>query len=68
MLQLDVVFAGARMTNIRSQKAQEKLPFIRLNVEEEFPKEHEFLETKEKQPCILHAFFKEDFEQYLGKE
>ncbi|MEK4627517.1 MAG: GNAT family N-acetyltransferase [Solibacillus sp.] len=68
VLQLDVVFAGARMTNIRSQKAQEKLPFIRLNVEEEFPKEHEFLETKEKQPCILHAFFKEDFEQYLGKE
>lgn len=64
-LQLDVVFAGARMVNIRSQKAQQKLPFIRLNVENEFPLEHQFLESKEKQSCVLNAFYKNDFIQFL---
>jgi RimJ/RimL family protein N-acetyltransferase len=59
------VFAGARKVNTRSQRAQEKLPYIRLNVEDQFPDEHEFLEKKEKQPCVLHAFFKEDFEKYV---
>ncbi|GMA62955.1 GNAT family N-acetyltransferase [Alicyclobacillus fastidiosus] len=59
------VLAGARKTNIRSQKAQEKLPYIRLNVEDQFPDEHEFLENKEQQPCVLHAFFKNDFEKYV---
>lgn len=64
-LNLEIVFAGARSCNIRSQKAQEKLPFIRLNVENDFPKEHAFLEAKENQPCVLHAFFKKDFEQFI---
>ncbi|MBU5220678.1 GNAT family N-acetyltransferase [Bacillus albus] len=64
-LKLDVVFAGARLVNIRSQKAQEKISFIRLNVENDFPQEHEFLEKKEKQPCVLHAFYKNDFIQYI---
>ena len=64
-LTLDRVFAGARIVNIRSQKAQEKLPFIRLNVEKDFPQEHHFLVTKEKQPCVLHAFHKNDFIQYM---
>lgn len=64
-LQLDVVFAGARTVNIRSQKAQQKLPFIRLNVENEFPHEHKFLENKEKQSCVLHAFYKNDFIEFL---
>lgn len=61
------VFAGARKVNIRSQKAQEKLPFIRLHVEAEFPEEHAALERKEKQPCILHAFYREDFINYLNQ-
>lgn len=65
-LGMECVFAGARKVNIRSQKAQEKLPYIRLNVEEQFPEEHEFLEVKEKHPCVLHAFFREDFEKYLN--
>ncbi|WP_211655385.1 GNAT family N-acetyltransferase [Planococcus alpniumensis] len=65
-LGLSRVFAGARTVNIRSQKAQEKLPFISLNVEGEFPEEHQALENKEKQPCILHVFRKEDFEVYLA--
>lgn len=60
-LGLDYVFAGARAVNIRSQKAQEKLPFIRLHVESEFPDEHKALEKKEKQPCILNVFRREDF-------
>ncbi|MEI5908065.1 GNAT family N-acetyltransferase [Bacillus spongiae] len=64
-LGLEKVFAGARKINIRSQKAQEKLPFIRLYVENEFPEEHAVLEEKEKQSCVLHAFFKDDFINYL---
>ena len=49
-LGLERVFAGARVVNIRSQKAQEKLPFIRLGVEKDYPQEHAWLEVKEKQP------------------
>lgn len=64
-LNLDVVFTGARITNVRSQKAQEKLPFIRLHVKSEFPDEHAFLEEKEQSPCVLHAFFRDDFVHYL---
>ena len=61
------VFAGARKVNIRSQKAQEKLPYIRLHVESEFPEELAYLEAKEKQPCVLHAFFREDFLAYVNQ-
>ncbi|RLQ90557.1 GNAT family N-acetyltransferase [Planomicrobium sp. Y74] len=64
-LDLDYVFAGARAVNIRSQKAQEKLPFIRLHVESEFPEEHKALEKKEKQPCVLNVFTKRDFLSYI---
>lgn len=67
-LQLDVVFAGARTVNIRSQKAQEKLPFIRLGVEKDFPEEHAFLEAKEKQTCVLNVFYREDFLKYLNED
>jgi RimJ/RimL family protein N-acetyltransferase len=65
-LGLNHVFAGARKVNIRSQRVQEKLPFIRLNVESEFAKEHISLERKENQPCVLHIFDKEDFIKYLN--
>ncbi|KOY80365.1 GNAT family N-acetyltransferase [Lysinibacillus macroides] len=58
------VFAGARKVNIRSQKAQEKLPFIRLGVENDYPDEHSWLEVKEKQPCVLNVFEREDFVRY----
>lgn len=58
------VFAGARKVNIRSQKAQEKLPFIRLGVESKYPEEHSWLEVKEKQPCVLNVFEREDFVRY----
>lgn len=65
-LGLDIVFAGARASNIRSQKAQEKLPYISLNVEEEYPQEHESLVNRQQQPCVLHAFTKADFLRYKG--
>jgi RimJ/RimL family protein N-acetyltransferase len=64
-LNMEHVFAGARKVNIRSQKAQEKLPYIKLHVEEDFPEEHEWLEKKEKQECVLHAFYREDFLNYI---
>lgn len=64
-LQLEVVFAGARTVNLRSQRAQEKLPFISLNIEKQFSEEHLLLEKRQKQPCILNAVFKEDFLNYL---
>lgn len=67
-LNLNYVFAGARKSNIRSQKAQEKLPFIRLNVENKFPIEHGKLEYKERQPCVLNAFYREDFVHFLNGE
>lgn len=63
-LQLDVVFAGARTVNIRSQKAQEKLPFMTLHVEDAFPDEHQLLQERQRQPCILNAVYREDFLKY----
>ncbi|MGD2198571.1 GNAT family N-acetyltransferase [Lysinibacillus fusiformis] len=63
-LGLKRVFAGARKVNIRSQKAQEKLSFIRLGVEGDYPEEHSWLEAKEKQPCVLNVFEREDFVRY----
>ncbi|MFC0186853.1 GNAT family N-acetyltransferase [Fictibacillus aquaticus] len=60
-LGMEHVFAGARAVNLRSQKAQEKLPYFSLHVESQFPEELEWLETREKQPCVLHAVFRQDF-------
>ncbi|MDT8861179.1 GNAT family N-acetyltransferase [Alkalihalobacillus sp. MEB130] len=62
-IHLKYVFSGARKVNIRSQKAQEKLPFIRLHVQKDFPDVHRSLELKEKQACELHVFVRDDFIQ-----
>jgi hypothetical protein len=53
--------------NSRSQKAQEKLPFIRLHIEKNFPEEHIALEKRENQPCVLNGFYREDFLTYIQK-
>ncbi|WP_339227444.1 GNAT family N-acetyltransferase [Oceanobacillus sp. FSL K6-2867] len=53
--QLNYVFAGAKRVNIRSQKAQEKLPYIRTDVENEFPEEHRKLEEQAEAPCTLNV-------------
>ncbi|PGZ09180.1 GNAT family N-acetyltransferase [Bacillus cereus] len=64
-LQLTYVFAGAKTTNIRSLKAQEKLPYISLHVEDSFPDEHTALEKEVKSSCILHVVSREKFLNWL---
>lgn len=66
-LGLDRVFAGARLVNERSQKAQEKLPYMTLGVNDQFPDVHAWLEAKEKQPCILNVVHREDFLNYTAQ-
>lgn len=65
-LDLDYVFAGAKTINTRSQKAQEKLPYISLHVENEFPEELTALEEETGVSCVLHAFYKHNFLQWLS--
>ncbi|MBJ8030203.1 GNAT family N-acetyltransferase [Bacillus cereus group sp. N21] len=65
-LNLTYVFAGAKTTNIRSQKAQEKLPYISLHVEKQFPDEHIALEKETKSPCVLHVISRENFLDWMG--
>ncbi|EOO19006.1 GNAT family acetyltransferase [Bacillus cereus HuA2-9] len=64
-LQLTYVFAGAKTTNIRSLKAQEKLPYISLHVEKQFPDIHAALEKEVKSPCVLHVVSCEKFSNWL---
>lgn len=64
-LDLTYVFAGAKTTNIRSQKAQEKLPYISLHVEKQFPDEHIALEKETKSPCVLHVISRENFLNWI---
>lgn len=59
--QLNYVFAGARLANIRSQKAQAKLPYMTLNVGQQFYREWKKLEWLEQTPCILNVVRREDF-------
>ncbi|MDR6121115.1 RimJ/RimL family protein N-acetyltransferase [Bacillus sp. SLBN-46] len=68
-LDLEYVFAGAKLSNIRSQKAQEKLPYIRVDVQAEFPDEHSKLESQVKAPCVLNVIEKDAFlKWYLNQE
>lgn len=64
-LQLSYVFAGAKTNNIRSLKAQEKLPYISLHVENKFPDEHAALEKEVRSPCSLHVVSHEKFLNWL---
>lgn len=64
-LQLTYVFAGAKTNNIRSLKAQEKLPYISLHVENKFPEEHAALEKEVKSPCSLHGVSRKIFLNWL---
>jgi len=65
---LDYVFAGARVENIRSQKAQAKLPYMSLSVEEEFPEELIKMERQEKTPCVLNVIKRDDFLKWYQKD
>ncbi|MBO1626588.1 GNAT family N-acetyltransferase [Bacillus arachidis] len=64
-LDLIYVFSGAKTANVRSLKAQEKLPYISLHMEEQFPKEHALLEKETKVPCVLHAVSRKSFLRWL---
>ncbi|KAA0944390.1 GNAT family N-acetyltransferase [Sporosarcina sp. ANT_H38] len=61
VLDLEYVFAGAKLSNIRSQKAQENLTYIRIGVQSEFPEEHSKLESQVNSPCILNVIEREMF-------
>lgn len=66
-LNLDYVFAGAKISNIRSLKSQEKLHFMRINVQNEFLDEHKKLESEVGAPCILNVIEKEMFLKWYSK-
>jgi len=68
-LDLDIVFAGAKQKNGRSQRAQEKLPYIKCHVEKEYPEDHMNLEAQVGEACILNVIEKETFlKWYHNKE
>ncbi|QUW22605.1 GNAT family N-acetyltransferase [Sporosarcina sp. Marseille-Q4063] len=64
-LNLDYVFAGAKTSNIRSMKSQEKLPFMRIEVQKEFPDEHRKLESEVNASCILNVVEKDMFLKWI---
>ncbi|MED0937833.1 GNAT family N-acetyltransferase [Bacillus cereus] len=64
-LQLSYVFAGAKTNNVRSLKAQEKLPYISLHAEDRFPDEHSALENEINSSCVLHVVSREKFLNWL---
>ena len=67
VLNLKYVFAGAKISNIRSQKAQEKLPYMRINIQSEFPDEHKKLEAQVNSPCVLNVVEREIFLKWYLK-
>ncbi|WP_058308226.1 GNAT family N-acetyltransferase [Gracilibacillus massiliensis] len=65
VLKLENVFAGAKVSNKRSQRSQEKLPYARINVGNEFQYEQQKLEAEVKEACILNVIEKEIFLNWL---
>ena len=64
-LKLNRIFAGAKLTNLRSIAAQKKLPYITMDVGDLFPEELEKIEIETKGKCILNVVEKENFQRYL---
>lgn len=64
---LNYVFAGAKVDNVRSRKAQEKLPYITLSVERSFPDEHKKIESQTHSKCVLNVIEKEKFLTWYEK-
>ena len=63
-LGLEYVFAGATVQNIRSQKAQQKLPYMLIDVGDKFPDELEKIEAETLSDCILNMVTKESYLKY----
>lgn len=59
--QLDYVFAGARVENLRSRTSQRHLPYMTTRVETQFPIEHRRLERLEQSKCVLNVVKRLDF-------
>ena len=60
-LHLEYVFAGATIQNIRSQKAQMKLPYMIIDVGSQFPAELRKIQIQTKCNCILNMVTKDSF-------
>lgn len=67
-LQLEYVFAGATMQNKRSIAAQKKLPYMSLDVGQEFPAELKLIEKETGNPCILNVVRQADFLTFLENQ
>lgn len=64
-LGLEYIFAGATVHNIRSQKAQMKLPYMQIDVGAQFPDELEKIEAETRSRCILNVIKKGCFLTHL---
>mgnify|MGYP003489851814 FL=1 len=64
-LPINRIFAGAKLTNLRSIAAQKKLPYITMDVGHLYPEELEKIEIETKEKCILNVVEKENFLRYL---
>ena len=64
-LKMLYVFAGAKGSNTRSRRAQEKLAYMTIGVEKEFPKELTIIEKEAKTKCVLNVVKTEDFDKFL---
>lgn len=64
-LGLEYVFAGATVHNVRSQKAQIKLPYMLIDVGAQFPDELEKIEAETRSQCILNVIKRDCFLQHM---
>ncbi|TDM12106.1 GNAT family N-acetyltransferase [Macrococcus lamae] len=64
-LGLEAVILGVKLTNKRSMKAQEKLPYVTLDVTAEYPKRAFVKSQRLNEPFQLNIIYKEDFLNYL---
>ena len=60
-LQLEYVFAGAKLSNKRSIAAQKKLPYMTMDVGDRYPAELAKIEEETKEKCILNVVEKQSF-------
>lgn len=60
-LRLEKVFAGAKLSNKRSIRAQQKLGYVTYDVGSKYPDELEKIEQQTGEKCLLNVIDKEDF-------
>lgn len=67
-LELDLVFAGAKLSNRRSIAAQNKLPYITIDVGVKYPDDLHKIEEETGESCILNVVKRNDFLSYLANK